>query len=121
MRRVAVRDGEGRLAAALFVTRDGQLPSREWIAAQLVSEEQADAPSLLAARPKVAGPDKGAILCVCFNVGVKQIVGAIGEQSLTSLDDIGTALNAGTNCGSCRPALSKLLIEAQDIKLEAAE
>ncbi|VWX60723.1 hypothetical protein SPHINGOR109_50697 [Sphingorhabdus sp. 109] len=30
MRRVAVRDGEGRLAAALFVTRDGQLPSREW-------------------------------------------------------------------------------------------
>ncbi|WP_321326016.1 molybdopterin-dependent oxidoreductase [uncultured Parasphingorhabdus sp.] len=121
MRRVAVRDGEGRLAAALFVTRDGQLPSREWIAAQLVSDEQADAPSLLAARPKVAGPDKGAILCICFNVGVKQIVGAIGEQSLTSLDDIGRALNAGTNCGSCRPALSKLLIEAQDIKLEAAE
>ncbi|WP_323800408.1 molybdopterin-dependent oxidoreductase [Parasphingorhabdus sp.] len=121
MRRIAVRDSEGRLAAALFVTRYGQLPSREWIAAQLVTNEHVDAPSLLAARPKLAGPDKGAILCVCFNVGIKQIVGAIAEQSLTSLENVGTALNAGTNCGSCRPALAKLLAETLEPKLEAAE
>ena len=103
------------------MTRYGQLPSREWIAAQLVTNEQVDAPSLLAARPKLAGPDKGAILCVCFNVGIKQIVGAIAEQSLTSLENVGTALNAGTNCGSCRPALAKLLAETLEPKLEAAE
>tara|TARA_R100001244_G_scaffold47710_2_gene42545 strand:- start:45077 stop:47671 length:2595 start_codon:yes stop_codon:yes gene_type:complete len=121
MRRIAVRDGEGKLVAALFVTRNGQLPSRDWIAGQLVSQEQADAPSLLAGRPKVAGPDKGAILCVCFNVGVKQIVCAIAGQSLASLEDIGTALNAGKNCGSCRPALGKLLAESRESRLEAAE
>jgi assimilatory nitrate reductase catalytic subunit len=121
MRRIAVRDDEGKLAAALFVTRNGQLPSRDWIAGQLVSDEQADTPSLLAARPKVTGPEKGSILCVCFNVGVKQIVSAIAAQSLTNLEDIGTALNAGTNCGSCRPALAKLLLETQETKLEAAE
>lgn len=121
MRRIAVRDGEGKLAAALFVTRNGQLPSRDWVAGQLVSAEQADAPSLLAGRPKVAGPDKGEILCVCFNVGVKQIVNAIAGQSLTSLEGVGAALSAGTNCGSCRPALSKLLAETQATNLEAAE
>ena len=121
MRRIAVRDDDGRLATALFLTRNGQLPSRDWIAEQLLSEETADAPSLLAARPKVAGPDKGAILCVCFNIGVKQIVSAIAGQSLTSLEDVGAALNAGTNCGSCRPALARLLAETQKPKLEAAE
>ncbi|MEH6756296.1 MAG: nitrate reductase [Parasphingorhabdus sp.] len=121
MRRIAVRDQEDKLAAALFLTRKGQLPSRDWIAGQLVSEEQADAPSLLAARPKIAGPDKGAIVCICFNVGVKQIITAIADQSLTSLDDIGTALSAGTNCGSCRPTLSKLLNDTPQPELEAAE
>jgi len=125
MRRIAVRDDQGRLAAALFVTRGGELPSRDWIAGQLVSEEPADAPSLLAARAKVAGPDKGPIVCVCFDVGVKQIVTAIADHSLVSLDDVGKVLNAGTNCGSCRPALAKLLetglsAEPQQPRLETA-
>jgi assimilatory nitrate reductase catalytic subunit len=121
MRRIAVRDEAGRLAAALFLTRNGTLPSRDWIAAQLASAEESDAPTLLAARPKIAAPDRGAIVCVCFDVGVKQIVSAISSQSLTSVDAIGSALNAGTNCGSCRPALAKLLAETASPKLEAAE
>ncbi len=121
MRRIAVRDEAGRLAAALFLTRSGTLPDRDWIAAQLASAEESDAPTLLAARPKIAAPDRGAIVCVCFDVGVKQIVAAISSQSLTSVDAIGCALNAGTNCGSCRPALAKLLAEAVLPKLEAAE
>lgn len=125
MRRIAVRDDDGGLAAALFVTRGGQLPSRDWIAGQMVSEEPADAPSLLAARAKVAGPDKGPIVCVCFDVGVKQIVTAITDHALNSLDDISKALNAGTNCGSCRPAISRLLeadlgAKPQQARLEAA-
>lgn len=121
MRRIAVRAADGRLAAALYLTRNGQLPARDWIAAQLVSEEEADAPSLLAARPKIAGPDKGEIVCVCFDVGVKQIASAIADQSLMDVDAIGTALNAGTNCGSCRPALAKILSEINVPNLEAAE
>jgi len=99
------------LAAALYLTRQGDLPSRDWIAVQLVDDVPADAASLLAARPKIAGPDKGPTVCVCFNVGAKEITSAISRQCLTSLEGIGTALNAGTNCGSCRPALAKLLAE----------
>jgi len=112
MHRIAVRDDE-RLVAALFLTRDGELPARDWIAAQLINQEDSDAPSLLAGRPKTSMPDKGAIVCVCFDVGVQQIIRAIGDQSLTSVEDIGAKLNAGTNCGSCRPALAKLLNTAK--------
>jgi assimilatory nitrate reductase catalytic subunit len=121
MRRIAVRNGEGRLAAALYLTRKGDLPSRDWIVVQLAGDDQADAASLLAARPKVAGADKGSTVCVCFNVGAKQIASAIARQSLISLEEVGTALNAGTNCGSCRPAITRLLAELHAPKLEAAE
>lgn len=37
------------------------------------------------------------------------ILNAIAEQNLTSIDEIGVALSAGTNCGSCRPELMGLL------------
>lgn len=121
MRRIAVRSPDGRLAAALFLTRNGGLPARDWIATQLAEAEGADAPSLLAGRSRSPDPDRGAIVCVCFNIGTKQIVSAIAQQSLTSVEGIGAALSAGTNCGSCRPALAKLLAEAQAQDLEAAE
>ncbi len=122
MRRIALRDDEGRLAAALFLTRSGTLPARDWIASQLVCDEPADGVQWLAARPREAGPDKGEIVCVCFNIGVKQILSAISSQSLTSVEAVGASLNAGTNCGSCRPAIAKLLVTARaEASTEAAE
>ena len=121
MRRIAVRSADGKLAAALFLTRNGTLPDRGWIANQLTQEEADDAQSLLAARPRMAEPDRGPIVCVCFDVGVKQIVRAIADQSLASVEDIGGALSAGTNCGSCRPALAKLLAAAPTQELDVVE
>jgi assimilatory nitrate reductase catalytic subunit len=111
MRRMAVRDDEGRLSAALFLTRSGTLPARDWIAEQLENAASDDALQWLAARPRQAGPDKGAIVCVCFNIGVNQICAAIADQNLTNVEAVGKALNAGTNCGSCRPAIARLLSE----------
>ncbi|MBM6577251.1 molybdopterin-dependent oxidoreductase [Microvirga sp. SRT01] len=107
-RRIAiVRDG--RLAAALFVTRDGSLPPRDWLVAQL-AEPQA-APTLLAGRAPGVQVDRGPIVCACFDVGLKTILSTIAAQRLTDVAAIGSALKAGTNCGSCRPALAKLLAE----------
>ena len=120
MRRIAVRDSDGRLAAALYLTRSGQLPEREWIAAQLASEDIPDAPALLAGRPREKGPDKGAIVCVCFNIGEKDI-GRAAIQGCASVDAVGEATNAGTNCGSCRPAIAKLLASLPEQQMEAAE
>jgi assimilatory nitrate reductase catalytic subunit len=104
-RRVAVlRDG--KLVAALFLTRTGELPSRDWLIAQL---SQPQGPQVLAGRAPGAQADRGAIVCVCFDVGVRAIVAAIRDQQLTDVAAIGAALGAGTNCGSCRPALAQLL------------
>lgn len=109
-RRVAIlRDG--RLAAALFVTRTGELPPRDWLIAQLSAPQVA--PTLLAGRAPGAQPDRGAVICVCFDIGINTIVAAIRDQQLTDVPAIGAALQAGTNCGSCRPALARILAETQ--------
>ncbi|KKC24134.1 nitrate reductase [Sphingomonas sp. SRS2] len=119
-RRVAILDGD-RLSAVLFVTRSGELPSRDWLIAQLAAPQVA--PTLLAGRAPGAQPDRGALICSCFDVGLKTIVAAIGAQQLTDVAAIGTALGAGTNCGSCRPALARILAETLPAKetVHAAE
>ena len=102
---------QGKLAAALFVTRTGELPSRDWLIAQL---GVAQGPAVLAGRAPGAQVDRGAIVCVCFDLGMKTIVSAIATQGLVDVAAIGAALGAGTNCGSCRPALARLLAEAKE-------
>jgi assimilatory nitrate reductase catalytic subunit len=109
--RMAVLDGDGRPSAALYVTRTGKLPNREWLIAQLEAAEAASSNELLAGRSATPMPDRGEIVCVCFDVGMKTIVEAIGSQGLVSLDAVGRALSAGTNCGSCRPAIQRLIGE----------
>ncbi|MCX7676162.1 MAG: nitrate reductase, partial [Alteraurantiacibacter sp.] len=58
MRRIVVRDASGAVQAALYLTRSGELPSRNWVAEQLGSNEVAG-PELLAGRPCVPLPDRG--------------------------------------------------------------
>ncbi|AQR72726.1 nitrate reductase [Sphingomonas sp. LM7] len=104
-RRVAILK-DGRLAAALFVTREGLLPSRDWLIAQI---GEAASPAVLAGAPPGVREDRGPIVCLCFDVGLKTIVSAVASQQLTSVEAVGAALSAGTNCGSCRPAIRRLI------------
>ena len=101
-----------RLDAVLFVTERGELPSRDWLIAQLSAAEVA--PTILAGRAPGATVERGAIVCACLDIGVRTIVTAIRDQHLTDVAAIGAALGAGTNCGSCRPALARLLAETQE-------
>lgn len=101
---------DGRLEAALFVSRNGGLPPRDWITAQLGSTD-AGPNELLAGRPANPAPDRGPIVCVCFDIGMLTIIEAIASRALTSVEAVGKALNAGTNCGSCRPAIARMLTE----------
>ncbi len=105
--RSAVING-GKLQAALFVSRHGGLPPREWLAAQL-DDSSVSMVEILAGRPAQPAPDRGAIVCVCFDIGMTTIIDAIVAQTLTSVEAVGKAINAGTNCGSCRPAIAQLL------------
>lgn len=119
MVRYAVLGEDGHLDGALFVTRTGQLPPRQWIMSVLGGTEASPA-ELLAGRPATPMPDRGPIVCVCFDVGTKTILRAIADQSLQTVEQVGKALNAGTNCGSCRPALAQLLAVGTP-EMEAAE
>ena len=111
--RIVILDAQQRLAAALFASREGVLPPRDWIAGELEADAASPPVALLAGRPAVAQPDRGPIICVCFDIGMKTILAAIGDQRLSSVAEVGTVLHAGTNCGSCRPAIAKL-IETRD-------
>ncbi|TRD11035.1 nitrate reductase [Erythrobacter insulae] len=119
MQRVAVYDNKGALMAALFSTRAGDLPKREWVAAQLGKRVE-DPVALLAARPRGAIVDQGPVVCVCHEVGQHEIERAIvdGAQSLPA---IGQCTRAGTNCGSCRPELARMIESLTENLKEAAE
>jgi len=119
MRRIVVRAENGSLEAALYLTRSGELPPRDWVAAQLGTVE-AGALELLAGRPALPMPDRGPIVCVCHGIGAREIEAAVCAGAAT-VACVGTATRAGTNCGSCRPAIARLIQAACAHDLEAAE
>jgi assimilatory nitrate reductase catalytic subunit len=114
-RSAAIRNG--RLQFCLFAGPGHELPARTWLA-QLFEEQPLPDKTrlrLLSGRPGAEQPDHGPIICSCFQVGLNTLREAIGQQQLLSAEAIGTALKAGTNCGSCLPELRSLI--AQDRSL----
>jgi len=100
---------DGRLSACLMVAARGALPARSWLAALFGKPqlEAADRRSLLSGTRHDA-PDPGATVCACFGVGVNTIRAAVGA-GCASLDAVGKALRAGTNCGSCRTEIARII------------
>ncbi|ASP36498.1 nitrate reductase [Labrenzia sp. VG12] len=94
---------------AFFFGPDPVAVSRPW-ACGLLTEQIATETrfKVLAGGPPVGSPDKGAIVCSCFQVGVNEIQAAIGGGAAT-VQAVGTCLKAGTNCGSCRSEIQSLL------------
>lgn len=97
---------DGRVQAAFFAAPQPVALSRGFLADQIGAEPD---PALISGRPGASRPDPGATVCACFDVGVNTILAAIDTQGLRSVEEIGRALKAGTNCGSCRPELAALL------------
>jgi assimilatory nitrate reductase catalytic subunit len=104
--RVAVFDESG-LVGALFVAREPVNVSRSWAAEQL-STLPTDRLSFLAGRGGIAQRDRGATVCACFDIGINQIADAI-KGGATSVAAVGVELKAGTNCGSCRAEIGRLV------------
>ncbi|MEI4487047.1 molybdopterin-dependent oxidoreductase [Frigidibacter sp. MR17.14] len=109
---------DGKLLAALFVAPDPVGVARAHMPGLLGQPAAGD---VLAGRPGADRPDPGATVCVCFDVGVNTIARAIVEDGLLSVEALGKALRAGTNCGSCRPELKALIDRFGNTKREAAE
>jgi assimilatory nitrate reductase catalytic subunit len=96
---------DGRVLAALFAGPEPVAVSREHVAGLLGSDQQ----DVLAGWPGAGRRDPGATLCSCLGVGVNTIIDAIDTQRLMSVEAIGIALGAGSNCGSCKPEIASLL------------
>ncbi len=117
MVRVALVEDD-RVIAALFTAREPVAVARSHVMSQLGA---ARADEMLAGRAGAAAPDPGPTVCACFGIGANTILEAVAEQGLATVDAIGAALRAGTNCGSCRPELRALIARAGLTEKVAAE
>lgn len=118
--RAAALGDDGTLADALLVAPPGQLPPRDWLVQLLGSRQPlspADRMALLSGRSPVPLPSIGRVVCACFNVGINQLDAAI-SGGCGSVEEIGRAVKAGTNCGSCRSEIKAIL---ETSRLEAAK
>ena len=100
-----------KLLGVLFVSSGELSCARSFLIEALKADHAGlDRIRLLAGRPSGVAVDDGRTVCVCFCVGEKAIARAI-ESGAASVDAIGAQVKAGTNCGSCRSEIRRLLDE----------
>jgi assimilatory nitrate reductase catalytic subunit len=104
---------------ALFLASEPVAVSRGWASEQLAKPHPGQRARMagIAGRPGAGSVDRGATICSCFGVGANEIAAAVVGGCRT-VDTIGEALHAGTNCGSCRGEIKKVI---SNHCLEAAE
>ncbi len=100
-----------QLMALFYCNNAPVTASRSWACEQIGQEFSGlTRTALLAGRPGADVPDRGATICSCMNVGANEIRDAIGE-GCSCLDTIADKTKAGSNCGSCRSEIIRLLKE----------
>ncbi|MDO9427382.1 MAG: nitrate reductase [Methylobacterium sp.] len=105
--RCAVYDGV-RLVACLALAPSEARPGWESAKAYFAADEIEPAArrALLSGRAESASA--GPTVCACHGVGLDVITGVIAAGA-GSVEAVGAACKAGTNCGSCIPEIRKLL------------
>ena len=100
---------DGKLRAVVFLGRTSALPPRDWLISLFARDRitVTERRALLAGRP-AEGPVPEQAVCVCFGIGAREIGAAI-RAGCETVDTVGAATKAGTNCGSCRPEIRALL------------
>jgi assimilatory nitrate reductase catalytic subunit len=102
---------QGRLEGCLFVGPAEAAP--QWDAAKLMFASDAIGPGrrlmVLAGKSADGVPDAGPVVCSCFGVGLNAICGTLRSGAAANVEEIGKALRAGTNCGSCLPELKRIV------------
>lgn len=102
---------DGRLNICVFIGQDENLPSRCGLIDLFVRDSLTPTErfSLLTGQPNQGESDKDNIVCSCFGIGRNPLIKGIREQGLNTPAQIGKALQAGSNCGSCIPELKALI------------
>jgi assimilatory nitrate reductase catalytic subunit len=104
----------GSLTGLLFLAPEPVAVSRDWAVSQLAAADPtlSERTRVLAGRPGAGTVDRGAIVCACFGVGAHEI-GAAAARGCCTVAAVGEATQAGTNCGSCRPEIKKIIEDRQ--------
>jgi assimilatory nitrate reductase catalytic subunit len=107
--RCAAFDGQ-QLTGAFFLSKEPVAVSRQHVVDLLQGnfEDVSSRWRVISGRASADKPDKGAIICACNSVGINQILAATAQGCLT-VEAIGAATQAGTNCGSCRAEIGAVL------------
>ncbi|MFL6550142.1 MAG: molybdopterin-dependent oxidoreductase [Povalibacter sp.] len=104
---------EDRIAACVFLSPRQDLPARTWLGSLFAKTRitDRDRASLLLGQSADRGSDAGPVVCSCFGIGRKVICDAIKLERLTTPQQVGQRLRAGTNCGSCISEIKALISE----------
>jgi len=113
--REAFMEGE-RLDRVLFATTSGALPPRDWLAELFAAPVLTgqDRAALLIGRAPGRPVDVSPVVCACRNVRAGAIEKALAAGA-RDVDALAEATGAGTNCGSCRPEIARLLAARSEI------
>jgi assimilatory nitrate reductase catalytic subunit len=102
---------EGRLVGAFFIGPAEAAPRWDTVTTLFEAESVGDAQrrAVLSGKSTDGLADPGPVICACFGVGLNVIRAALENGDVANVDDIGKALRAGTNCGSCLPELKRIV------------
>ena len=102
---------DNALEAAIIISKAGPVEADRSHLASLLSGELDDVAraGVLAGRA-ASGQSVGPIICSCEGVGQTTLIHAI-QDGAVSVSALGACTKAGTNCGSCKPELSKLIAD----------
>jgi assimilatory nitrate reductase catalytic subunit len=102
----------------VFLAVDGNLPSRDALSGYLDSETATEPrTALLSGGPRIVRAATGPTVCACFSIGRDTIRRSIAQNRLGNVAELGAALKAGTNCGTCIPELRQILEECGAIAI----
>ena len=112
---------DGRLEAAVFLSTERAFPARAWLESMFAQTvlDDSNRQGILAGRAPGVTLDPGPTVCACFNVGANTLMRAIESGSALSVEAIGELLQAGTNCGSCKPEIQGLFDSLNATRLRA--
>jgi assimilatory nitrate reductase catalytic subunit len=106
-----IRFNAGRIDACLFIGPAQSAPSWDGMRVLFEAPEppRAERRVLLSGKTADGIADAGALVCACFGVGANAVREAIASGLAANVEEIGKALRAGTNCGSCLPELKRIV------------
>jgi assimilatory nitrate reductase catalytic subunit len=100
-----------QLIGAVFVSPEPVRVGRTFAADGLsaLHPSLAERLQFLAGRPGGDRPDPGPIVCSCFSVGANDIARAVVNENCRTVEAVGVAVRAGSNCGSCRSEIQRII------------